>query len=145
MNGKIVGESIDFISQMRYNIFYTRVSKERFHMSTFFIACGAFLIFGGTFYAMDFFVTKVLKKDTDNHYGITLIIAVILTIVFIVMAVSPSISSGGGGSSSRNTCKSCGRTFSAGDAAGNYKNIARTGMCNNCYGNYNWGKDLIGK
>ncbi len=43
------------------------------------------------------------------------------------------------------TCKSCGRTFEAGDSAGNYKNIAQTGMCNNCYDNFKWGQSFIGK
>lgn len=34
-------------------------------------------------------------------------------------------------------CKSCGRQYEAGDAAGNYMNIAKTGMCKNCYNNFN--------
>ncbi len=62
------------------------------------------------------------------------VVAVILVIVmcFSFCACGSSSSSGG----HKTTCKSCGRTFEAGDAAGNYMNIARTGMCNNCEGNY---------
>lgn len=41
-------------------------------------------------------------------------------------------------------CKSCGRSFKAGDSAGNYMNIARTGMCNNCYRNYKSLESFIG-
>ena len=31
-----------------------------------------------------------------------------------------------------NTCKGCGKSFYAGDAAGNYKNITWTNLCNKC-------------
>lgn len=42
-----------------------------------------------------------------------------------------------GSSSSRTAkCKSCGRKYEAGDSAGNFMNIAKTGMCNNCYRNF---------
>ena len=34
-------------------------------------------------------------------------------------------------------CKSCGKQYEAGDEAGNYMNIAKTGMCKNCYNNFN--------
>lgn len=33
-------------------------------------------------------------------------------------------------------CKSCGRWFRAGDDEGNFMKVAKSGMCNNCYGNY---------
>lgn len=46
-------------------------------------------------------------------------------------------SGGTHGSSIGGLCKSCGRQFEAGDAAGNYMNIAKTGMCKNCYNNFN--------
>ena len=42
-------------------------------------------------------------------------------------------------------CKSCGRKFEAGDTAENYMNIARTGMCNNCYNNYKSMSEALGK
>lgn len=49
------------------------------------------------------------------------------------------------GSRDSNTCKSCHRSWEAGDSGGNFMNIARTGMCKNCYGNYNSLKGFIGK
>lgn len=42
-------------------------------------------------------------------------------------------------------CKSCGRQFEAGDSGGNYMNIAKTGMCKNCYNNYNSMSEFLGK
>lgn len=68
-------------------------------------------------------------------------------IIFAVIAIVLVSCVGNGGSHSPDTnkCKSCGRTFQAGDSAGNYMNIARTGMCNNCYNNYQWGKEYIGQ
>ncbi len=43
-----------------------------------------------------------------------------------------------GGSSERdvNECGSCGRKYYAGDAGGNYRKIASSGMCKSCYNNY---------
>ena len=40
----------------------------------------------------------------------------------------------GGGDSERDVarCKGCGKRFYAGDAAGNYMNIAWTNLCNEC-------------
>lgn len=66
--------------------------------------------------------------------------------IFIVIVIIALIGScSGGGRTKTNTCQSCGRTFEAGDSAGNYKNIARTNMCNNCYSNYMWAKEALGK
>ena len=45
--------------------------------------------------------------------------------------------SGSGSSSGKSaTCKVCGRSFKAGDSAGNFMSIAKSGMCNNCHRNY---------
>ena len=67
-------------------------------------------------------------------------------IFLIVLAILLGLTScTGGGSSSKNTCKSCGRSWEAGDVGGNYKNISRTGMCKNCYNNYNWAQGALGK
>ena len=51
---------------------------------------------------------------------------------------SDSDSNSGSGSSSGKsaTCKVCGRSFNAGDSAGNFMSIARSGMCNNCHRNF---------
>lgn len=40
----------------------------------------------------------------------------------------------GGGDNERDiaTCEGCGKRFYAGDAAGNYMNIAWTNLCNSC-------------
>ena len=58
--------------------------------------------------------------------------------VALLVFVASSIAAGGGGSSSStstNTCGSCGRTYKAGDAGGNFMNIAKTGLCKNCNSN----------
>ena len=74
-------------------------------------------------------------KDSERK-GIVIFVIVIIVLGLLLKNCMGSGSSSGGGHSI--TCKSCGRTFEAGDSAGNYKNIARTGMCNNCYSNYKW-------
>ena len=67
-------------------------------------------------------------------------------ILALVMCLSLCACGGGSSSSTKDSseCKSCHRTFYAGDSAGNYKNIARTGMCNNCYNNFKWSQDALG-
>lgn len=74
---------------------------------------------------------------------IGLILAVIL---FAAVAISSCGGGSGSGSShhSTNTCKSCGRTYEAGDSGGNFMSIARTGMCKNCYNNFKWAQDALG-
>lgn len=47
-------------------------------------------------------------------------------------------SSGSSSGSHSKTCKFCHREFEAGDDGGNFMNIAKTGMCKNCYNNYKW-------
>jgi hypothetical protein len=71
----------------------------------------------------------------------------ILTILLVFCLCLCACTGGSGGYSqtATNTCKSCGRTYEAGDSGGNYMNIARTGMCKNCYNNFKWGQDAIGK
>jgi len=49
-----------------------------------------------------------------------------------------------GSSSKTNTCKICGRSYAAGDSGGNFMNIAKTGMCKNCYNNYKYISGAIG-
>ena len=93
------------------------------------------------------------KIGRGGTIAIVAIISVILGFVaynglFKLFGVDSSIgssgSSGGGyGSGNTRVCKVCGRSFESGD--GNYKNIARTGMCNNCYSNYQWGMNAQGK
>lgn len=51
----------------------------------------------------------------------------------------------GSGSPKTATCGSCGRTFEAGDSEGNYMSIARTHMCKNCYNNFQWAQEALGK
>lgn len=83
-------------------------------------------------------------KKTTGKPGIgTYIIAFVLLVV--LLGSCGNLFGGSGGRSAKtNTCKSCGRTFEAGDSDGNFMNIARTGMCNNCYENYQWGQKAIG-
>ena len=58
--------------------------------------------------------------------------------IFLVALVLAFAMSGGFESISghENTCGSCGRSWGAGDSGGNYRNIAKTGMCNICEENY---------
>ena len=42
-------------------------------------------------------------------------------------------------------CKVCGKYFKPGDSGGNYMSIAKTGMCKNCYNNFQWGQKATGK
>ena len=85
------------------------------------------------------YIPKALEKSNDaeitKRKGKA--IAVIACIVFVVYQSSATemrnLPSSSGG---QNICKSCERSFPAGDAGGNYKNIAKTGMCKNCYKNY---------
>lgn len=70
-----------------------------------------------------------------------------ILIIALILILLLSMCSGGHSHTSSYTseCRSCGRTFKAGDSAGNYKNIARTGMCNNCYNNFKWAQNALGR
>lgn len=81
-------------------------------------------------------------KIGNTSISITGLIVIICVLLFIIVFIVSGAS--GGSSSSTNKCKSCGRVFEAGDSAGNYRCIARTGMCNNCYNNYQWAQDALG-
>ena len=85
-----------------------------------------------------------IGSATISIKGLIIIICILLLIIgFVISGASGGSSSGG--SSSKNTCSVCGRVFEAGDSAGNYKSIARTHMCVNCYNNYQWAQDALGK
>jgi hypothetical protein len=79
-------------------------------------------------------------------------IMIVVIIVISVMLGTASCSGGGSGSSgshshstSTNTCTSCGRSWEAGDSGGNFMSIARTSMCKNCYNNFKWAQEQLGK
>lgn len=55
--------------------------------------------------------------------------AIALLILIIILSFSAC---GGDGERDIATCKGCGKRFYAGDAAGNYMNIAWTNLCNRC-------------
>ena len=86
------------------------------------------------------------EPTSKEPQGYGRIIAIIASIVALVCVLCMCSSGGGSGSSTRDSseCKSCHRTYYAGDSAGNYMNIARTGMCNNCYDNFKWAQDALG-
>lgn len=67
--------------------------------------------------------------------------------LILIAALCLSLCACGGGSSSpkKNSCKSCGRSYQAGDSAGNFMKIAKTGMCNNCYNNFKSMSAALGK
>ena len=65
--------------------------------------------------------------------------------VYVVIIVLAFALAGGSSNStkSKNTCSSCSRSWVAGDSDGNYKNISKTGMCNNCEDNYQKMKQFL--
>lgn len=69
--------------------------------------------------------------------------AVLVMVVILVLSVVGGVFMGGG-SPSVNRCRSCGRSFQAG-AGGDFMSIARSGMCSDCYSNFQWGQQFIGK
>lgn len=73
-------------------------------------------------------------------------IIIVTLIVAVISGIAVGGNSGGGSSSgSTNTCGSCHRSWSAGDSGGNYMSIARTNMCKNCYNNFKWAQDALGR
>ena len=74
-----------------------------------------------------------------------LLLPVCLLILVLSMSIALTGCSSGGGSHSTNRCKSCGRSWEAGDSGGNFMSIARTNMCKNCYNNFKWAQDALGK
>lgn len=77
-----------------------------------------------------------MKDETKSK--IFAVVAWLLAItVFLVCCTDFSGgSSGGSGGGHSAVCGSCGRSFNSGDIGGNYKSIAKTGMCKNCYNNF---------
>ena len=84
-------------------------------------------------------------KEIEKNPGLTALVVVVLLVYFISGAITGTLggNSGNYGSSSRNTCRSCGRSWSAGDSGKNFMNIARTGMCNNCEDNFHSLEDFL--
>ena len=80
---------------------------------------------------------RELKMGTGNSKRLISIILLLLVVVLVLHACSASPDR------SSATCGSCGRTYAPGDSGGNYMNIARTGMCNNCYGNFEWAQSIL--
>ena len=78
-----------------------------------------------------------LKMGTGNSKRFISIILLLLVVGLVLHACSASPDR------SSATCGSCGRTYAPGDSGGNYMSIARTGMCNNCYGNFKWAQSIL--
>lgn len=60
------------------------------------------------------------------------LIAIVAAALVLPLIINIGSGFGSSGGTHERTCASCGRSFEAGDAAGNYMNIAKTGFCNNC-------------
>ena len=84
---------------------------------------------------------KTAAEITKLRLGVVIIVAVI-ALCFFVAGGSPGGSSTSS-SSKENTCGSCGRSWPAGDDGGNFMNIAKTGLCNNCEDNYHSLKQFL--
>ena len=67
---------------------------------------------------------------------------IVVVIILIILLGTMCGTSGGSSSSSSRTCKSCGRSFTD---SSNTMSIAKTGMCKNCYNNFKWGQDALGR
>lgn len=90
-----------------------------------------------------FQIPKVIQEPKAAELGKNNGLIALAVLVMIIYLISGSATGtlGGGGYDSyskppANTCKSCGRSWQAGDSGGNFMNIAKTGMCNNCENNY---------
>ena len=68
-----------------------------------------------------------------------------LIAILLSLILAFSMAACGGGNPKTNTCGSCGRTYEAGDSAGNFKSIAKSGMCNRCLKNYYVMSEAVGK
>lgn len=66
----------------------------------------------------------------------------VFVIIILILGILGSCL-GNTSSSAKARCSSCGRSYSAGDAGGNYRSITWTGMCKNCYNNFKWAKNAI--
>lgn len=90
-------------------------------------------------YIAFWYIPKVLNDSssaelTKSKKKVIIAIAAVVLFIYIVS----SIAVGGGSVSnnvSTNTCGSCGRSYKAGDAGGNYMSIAKSGLCKNCNSN----------
>ncbi len=139
--------------------------KIAIFVATIILMIGSFIYLMKDFHSMSLIVSYAIggigvhwvlfaKEKGDPafrvHGIIFIVIAVATGILFNAMAngvrrteaIAPSSYS-----TKKNTseakCKSCGRTYKPGDTDGNFMNIARTGMCNNCYENFKWAKDVL--
>ncbi len=69
---------------------------------------------------------------------------VFLPVYLIILVLAFAMTGDFGGSKeSKNTCSYCKKSWTAGDSGGNYKNISKTGMCNNCEDNYQDMKQFV--
>ena len=85
------------------------------------------------------------SKNKVNNIKMLSAVIIVIVLLFSPYLVDSIVSLGQPTSIATATCQSCGRTFSAGDIGGNYINIAKTGFCNNCYKNYKWAMEQLGK
>ena len=76
-----------------------------------------------------------------------LILSLLVMCFFFTGCSSSTSSSRTSSSSTRSTktCGYCGKQYSAGDAGGNYMNIAKTNLCKSCYAFYKSANNALGK
>ena len=83
-----------------------------------------------------------LETAEINSKKAKFFIAILVFALVMYILCSGMFDSYNSGSAS-SVCKVCGRSFEAGDSAGNFRNIARTGFCKNCYNNYKSVEEFI--
>ena len=76
-----------------------------------------------------------MGKGNNKRFISIILVLLVVGLVLHACSASPDRSSA--------TCESCGRTYEPGDSGGNYMNIARTSMCNNCYDNFKWAQSVL--
>ena len=89
-------------------------------------------------------IEQVHLRKLVSSYSLARAAAYVLIVLLVLSILGGAGGFAGGGSPSVNRCRSCGRSFQAG-AGSNFMSIARSGMCSNCYNNFKWGQQFIGK
>lgn len=89
---------------------------------------------------VSYLIEIIIKAQEKDGKKVIKIIVITLIVIALLVAIGVMIWSFANESNPvrKNECESCGREWSAGDANGNFINISKTGMCNNCYENFKY-------
>ena len=93
----------------------------------------------GCFTDEEFEAKKQNIIKSDRRFSIILVVVAFCLLGMGILNQAGFFGRGGGDD---RTCGVCGRSFSTGTS--DSSSIARTGMCVNCYSNYNYAQELLG-